>query len=367
MKAGAPAIAAFAALAGTALLAMPAAATNSPIELRTALARLMSGLPGEYDSEPQRFFEAEYKTPPAQQHQRVYRRFTRIEAPELGENVLVATVHGGDKYSRFDLAEFQVWTLAVDDARRAVRMSPRRFRDPAKYQAIATDASRLAGLQASELEPATGAAGCDLYWRQVGTQLRGRNDPGTCRTTLQRQAVEASFDWEWLFNGEELWINFAGRDAQARMVMGRADQTHWRLMKARSFECFLAYRPEGGPEQLLNGLAMHDRGDVLRLELEDGAVVRPVFLELIRGFWPSNSGRNYLDLLRFSLYEGRPEDPPEKRKLLGNATGSAATDRAGFTIGALSSRCKLSRAAPPTLPGDAVTTPRGTAPRSAGK
>jgi hypothetical protein len=343
MNVRAPAFALFVAFG--ALLAMPAAATNSPIELKTALARLMAGLPGEYDSEPQRFFEAESRTPPAQQHARVYRRFTRIDAPDVGANVLVATVHGGDKYAKFDTAEFQVWTLTVDEARRAVRMSPRRFRDSTKYQAIATDAARLKGLAAAELVPATGAAGCDLYWRLVGTQLRGRTDPGACRMTLQRQAAEASFDWEWLFNDEELWITFAGRDPGGRLVMGRADQTHWRLMKARTFECFLAYRPESGPEQLLNGLSMHDRGDVLRLELQDGAVRRPVFLELIRGVWPSNSGRNYLDLLRFSLYEGRPEDPPESRKLLGNATGSAATDRAGFTIGNLSSRCKLPKAA----------------------
>lgn len=339
MKIRAPALVVFATIA--ALLALPAAATNSPIELKTALARLMTALPGEYDSEPQRFFEAEYKTPPEQQHQRVYRRFTRIDAPDVGANVLVATVHGGDKYSRFDTAEFQVWTLTVDETRRAVRMSPRRFRDTAKYQAIATDAERLKGLAATELVPATGAAGCNLYWRQIGTQLRGRTDPGTCRTTLQRLGVEASFDWEWLLNDEELWITFAGRDAGGGLVMGRADQTHWRLMKARTFECFVAYRSEGGPPQVLNGLAMHDRGDVLRVELKDGNVARPAFLELIRGVWPSNSGRNYLDLLRFSMYEGRPEDPPGKRKLLGNATGSAASDRAGFTIGNLSSRCKL--------------------------
>jgi len=343
VKAPASATAAAAALAF--LPAWPAAATNSPIELKTALARLMASLPGEYDSEPQRFFEAEYKTPPDQQHVRVYRRFTRIEAPDVGAHVLVATVHGGDKYAAFDLAEFQVWTVTVDETRRAVRMSPRRFRDPAKYQAIATDATKLAGLAASELLPATGAAGCDLYWRLIGTQLRGRNDPGTCRTRLRRQALEATFEREWLLNDEELWITFAGREAGGRLVMGRADQTHWRLMKARTFECFVAYRPQDGSEQVLNGLSMHDRGDVLRLELKDGAVTRPVYLELIRGVWPSNSGRNYLDLLRFSLYEGRPEDPPETRKLLGNATGSAATDRAGFTIGNLSSRCKLPKTA----------------------
>lgn len=319
----------------------PAVATNSPLELRTVLARLMAGLPGEYDSEPQRFFEAEYRTPPEQQHARTYRRFTRIDAPQIGAQVLVATVHAGDRFAPADPAGFLLWTLSVDESRGAVRMSPRRFREPAKYQAVAHDPARFVALAATELEPAVGEAACDLYWRQLGTQLRAVNDPGSCLSVATGAAAAARVDWEWLFNESELWIRFVGRDAQGRQVLGRLDQTHWRLMKARTFECFVAYRPGSGPEQVMNGLTMHDRGDVLRLELGDGADRRPVFLELIRGFWPSNSGRNYLDLLRFSLFEGRPEDPLEKRKLLGNATGSAATDRAGFAIGNLSARCKL--------------------------
>ena len=239
------------------------------------------------------------------------------------------------------MAEFQVWTISVDDARKAVKMSPRKFKDPAAFQAVATDAAKLKGLTAEQLVPASGAAGCNIYWRLIGTQLRGQTDPGACGTTLQRLNVKATFDWEWLLNDEELWINFAGRDAAGKLVMGRADQTHWRLMKARAFECFLSYRPEGGNEQVHNGFTMHDRGDIHRLDLKDRAGTKPVFLDLIRGFWPSNSGRNYVDLLRFQVYDGKPEDPPESWKLIGNATGSAATDRAGFAAGPLSARCKL--------------------------
>jgi hypothetical protein len=329
-------------LFATALLAFtPAAlATNSAIELKTALKDLMAKLPGEYDNEPQRFFEAEYKTPKELQHQRVYRAFTRIDAPEVGENVIVATVHSGDKYSAFDGAEFQVWTLAVDDARQAVRMSPRKFKEPAKYIPIATDAAKLKGLSASELIPAKGAAGCDILWRLHGTQLLGRTDPGTCNATLTRLQTEAAFSWEWLLNDEELWITFDGRDPTGKLVMGRADQTHWRLGKARNYECFLSYRPAKGEPQVHNGFIMHDRGDIHRIELKDGKKARPVFIELIRGMWPSNSGRNYLELVRMQVYDGTPEAFSED-SLIGNATGSGETDRVGFTAQDLSGRCKL--------------------------
>jgi len=320
--------------------ASPAAATNSAIELKAALKDLMAKLPGEYDNEPQRFFEAEYKTPKEQQHQRVYRAFTRIDAPEVGENVIVATVHAGDKYSKFDEAEFQVWTLAVDEARQAVRMSPRKFKEPAKFIPIATDAAKLKGLAAGELIPARGAAGCDILWRLHGSQLRGRTDPGACATTLTRLQTQATFNWEWLLNDDELWITFDGRDLSGKLVMGRADQTHWRLGKAKHYECFLTYRPAIGEPQVNNGFMMHDRGDIHRLELKDGKKTRPIFIELIRGMWPSNSGRNYLELLRMQVYDGTPEAVSDD-SLIGNATGSAATDRVGFTSQNLSGRCKL--------------------------
>jgi hypothetical protein len=346
MKTFAPAFASvFAPVVAVALLfAGPAASTNSPIELKTALQNIMTHLPGEYDNEPQRFFEAEYKTPKEQQHQRVYRAFTKIDAPDVGENVIVATVHASDKYSKFDEAEFQVWTLTVDSARQAVRMSPRKFKDPAKYAPIATDAAKLKGLAASELIPAKGAAGCDILWRVHGSQWLGRTDPGTCATYLTRRQTNASFDWEWLLNDQELWITFAGRDPAGTLVMGRADQTHWRLSKARNFECFLAYRPKGGEEQVKNGFIMHDRGDVHRFELKDAkGKPKPVFMELIRGTWPSNSGRNYLVLLRLQAYEGTPDAAPDTWKLIGNATGNDDTDRAGFTTQDLSGRCKLAK------------------------
>ena len=45
------------------MAAAPAWATNSPIELKTALKDLMTILPGQFDNASQKFFEEENKTP----------------------------------------------------------------------------------------------------------------------------------------------------------------------------------------------------------------------------------------------------------------------------------------------------------------
>ncbi|MDX2144283.1 MAG: CpcT/CpeT family chromophore lyase [Rhodospirillaceae bacterium] len=332
---------AFLACALGAVLAQPASATNSPIELKTALKTLMTWLPGQFDSEPQRFFEEEYKTPKDLVHGRVYRSFTKIDAPAIGENVLVGTVRYGGKDGQFDNGEFQVWTLGVDQARQAVKMSPRRFKDPARYVEIARDAEKLKGLTPDDLKPAEGAAGCDIWWRLSGKQLLGRTEPGACASMSTVLKTTLNWEWEYILNHEELWLTFAGRDASGKIVSGRPDQVPWRLGKARDFECFLSYRPAKGEAQVNNGFIMHDRGDITRVTFKDGRKARPMFMELIRGMWPSNSGRNYVDLLRLQVYEGKPEDPAEKHVLVGNSIGSAETDRVGFQGPELSGRCKL--------------------------
>jgi len=319
-------------------LAAPAWATNSPIELKTALADLMRILPSEFDNAAQKFFEEEIKTPKELVHGRVYRSFTRIDAPDVGENVLVGTVRYGGKEGQFDGGEFQVWTLTVDAERKAVKMSPRRFKEPEKYFADARDAEKLKGLKTDDLLPPQGAAGCDIYWRKYGVDLRGATEPG-CSSMSSTLKVPLTWEWEYVLTEDELWLTFAGKDSAGKVVSGRPDQVHWRLGKAREFECLFGYRPENGKPQFVNGPRMNDRGDVYVWETK-APDKRSFYYELLRGMWPSNSGRNYEDLLRISMYEGDPKKP-DKAKFLGFGWASAASDRASFGDGVYSGRCKL--------------------------
>ncbi len=324
-----------------------ALATNSPIELRTALATLMERLPGRYDSAAQLFFEQETRTPAGEQHGRVFRSFVRIDAPALGANVLVAQVRYGGDAGQFDNAEFQVWTLAVDAERKAVRMSPRRFRDPGPYKDRALDPVAFKGLTPADVLPPEGSTACDLYWRKYGEDLRAVSGPGECRGRSIYLKKDIDWSWEYILTATELWVNFAGQDEKDRIVSGRPDQVHWRLGRVREFECLLGYRPpDGSPPQVNNGPHIHDRGGVLTWTTKAPSV-RTFQYELLRGMWPSNSGRNYEDLLRVSMYEVDAKDP-KARQLLGVGWASAASDRASMGNDVYNVRCKLfDPAAPP--------------------
>jgi hypothetical protein len=339
-----------AACALVALSAGPAAATNSPPELRAVLRDLMAWLPGEYDNAAQVFFEREQQGQGPEVHSRIYRAYHRLDAPRIGDDVLLFEVRNGGKAGPLDLAELQVWTLAIDASRRAVRMSPRRFVDEQKGRdLLAAGRTGAAGLSPADLKPAVGIAGCDILWRLDGRQLVGRTVPGECKGTSRRTGGPMDFTWEFTQNETQQWISFAGRDPAGTLVFGRDDQTAWRLDKARDFECFVTYRPAGAAPVVLNGVRMHDRGDRHAWQ-PAGAGGRSLTIELLRGMWPSNSGRNFEDLLRLYLYEGDPGDPADASKLVAMSWAGAASDRTGFTSGDFSARCKLfdPQAPPPT-------------------
>ena len=321
------------------VLATPALATNSPIELRTVLATLMEQLPGRFDNAAQLFFEQESKVAEKDLHGRVFRSFVRIDAPAIGPNVLVAQVRYGGETGSFDDGEFQVWTLAVDANKKAVKMAAQKFKDPARYKANAFDAAAFKGLTPADLAPAEGAASCPIFWRKYGDDLRGVIAPGDCKRMSSILKAEVEWAWEFILTAEELWITYAGRDAAGKIVSGRPDQAHWRLGKARAFECLLGYRPPNGAPQVNNGPHIHDRGGVLVWKTKAPAE-RTFHYELLRGMWPSNSGRNYEDLIRITMYEGEPADV-KGRKLIGIGWASSESDRASFGDRVHNARCKL--------------------------
>lgn len=311
------------------LLVSPLAwATNSPIELKTALADILLQLPGQYDNAAQVYFETATPETSGPPHDRVHMSFARIVAPAVGENVLLSTMRHGDKNGPIVDGESAVWTLSIDPGSKAVRMSPFQLRKPLPAGSAEPIGESLGSLTSTDLVPAKGL--CAVLWRRYGNDLRGTVDASSCVQKVKR---------EYVLTSQELWINDLPGDPR-RVRDGNPDnESHVRLGKAREFECLLGFRPPSGAPQVSNGRHMDDRGDLLIWETEEPH--RHTFLvELLRGMWPSESGRNYTDLLRISMFEIDAAKPAD-RKLLGTGWASAASDRASFGDGTYSARCKL--------------------------
>lgn len=201
-------------------------------DLKSTLERLMTGLAGAFDSGAQLTAERLSGTPDDQQHVRVHRAFTRIDAPEVGENVFVVTLRNDGPEGPIDFVEFQVWTLAVDTDRAAVKMAPQRFKDPQAFADISYDADKMKGLRASDLVPSDGAASCPIYWQVDGDVIKGVSGK-PCLGPIGRPPKMLSWDWTYILGDTALWMSFAGRDDTGEIIFGRQDQTPWRLDRVR--------------------------------------------------------------------------------------------------------------------------------------
>ena len=206
-----------------ALIAPPALADG---HMEAALKDFMTLVPGEFESRQQFLSEVAENVPAEDRHGWVYRSFVAIDAPSLGENVLVSTVRYGGANGSFDEAEFLVWTVDVDDEQ--LRMSPRQFIDQKPFEPVSRDAQQLARLTPDMLKPAGGAAGCDLLWDREDDHFYGYTEDG-CRAMSYILETELTWKWEFWLGAEAVKITYSGTNDDDEVVSGRDDDDPWRL------------------------------------------------------------------------------------------------------------------------------------------
>jgi len=326
--------------------APPVWATNSPMELKSVLHDLMTWMPGVYSSAPQVFFENAVGPPPDGVHENFYRVFSKIDAPQLGENVIYTQIHIEGKDGPIFSGQQVLFLIDIDKARQAVRIQGRRIKDPEHY----VDAHLHPEMWKTIATDPNYGGNCEFLWRRHGAQIVGKlseNDKNSTTCTMTSKVSDTQYTWdaEWILNDHELWIFDNGYLKDGSLFSGRADRTHLRMSKTHDYECFASYRPAKGEPAVNNGFHMHDGGD--RYTWAVKGLKEPVHIELMRSMWPSESGRNYKELLRIEAYQGDVDAEPAKRKIIGNGWASAESDRTSFGTGTWSARCKLADASAP--------------------
>lgn len=326
------------------LLPLPATATNTRPELMKVLEDLMAWLPGEYTSIPQVFLERNLGAPPDGEHEIFYRVFAKIEAPHLAEHVIYTQIRlDGDDGPVFP-GQQVLFLISMNEELGAVSISGRRIKDPKKF----VDAHLRPDVW-PDLEPDPNFGGnCTFNWRRHGKQLRGLlGEFGECTMVSKNTGHQMTWDAEWILNPEELWVYDNGYLEDGSLISGREDRTHLRMYKAKHFECFTSLRFEDGSNQVINPYFMHDRGDVFTITTNEPEA-RELHVEFLTSLWPSNSGRNFVDLMRLTLHDGEPGEYSEE-DVIGVAWATPESGRVGFTAEWASARCKLADPEDPRL------------------
>lgn len=233
-------------------------------------------LPGQYDNTNQAYFDKRLNEPLESQHGKLHGTVERVDSPEIGQYVFIATIEGMDEGS---ISESLIYSLAEDDDGWSVRM--KFYAQPAN----------------SGLGHAVYLQGCDVLWLEEAGQFRAtRQSTSACLSGSLRMIPE-----DVLLSENSLWIKF---EANPRR--------YYTLERARNFSCSISVPGVGGgretPYKRYHIPNIHDRGGQVWTTLDDGREVS-ITLQVVR--WPMNSLENVFARHAFVIYVGTRENGVE--------------------------------------------------------
>lgn len=190
--------------------------------------RLVDLMSGEFDSLQQMQADEAAGVEGDKKHSRVNRYFMKIDAPQIGDAVLVgSTRYGGPPDWYFDKTEFLVWTVSVTENGQHLKMSPRRFKDLEPKIPFAKNANAFLGVQPVELEKATSGAACDIIWTRDGNGFLGESLP--CKVLSTTQGVELNWSWKYQVLPDALWVEFSGATEKGEVLFSTPKGSPYRL------------------------------------------------------------------------------------------------------------------------------------------
>ena len=302
-------------LLGIACLALSSGAAAQGEDSRTwerDMQVIAEMLVGGFDNTNQVYFD--FRAQRDTKHGRMHFDIRRVEAPELGDYVLVATGYrNGDETD--DAGDF-LWVLSPDDETQSVRMQSWRVET---------------GVQADDLfNPALLAEreSCLLYWFREAGQFRAEDD-GSCGIDTPLELV---------LSEQQLWISFDGEGLD------------YKMHRVRNFECYADIPGVGGgrdiPYDRYDGLRLHDQGGQVWFTSKEG---RRLGINLLLVDWPLN---NYEGVFtRDSLVIYLSEEVDGERQELGYAFTVPEADRIGINLKWMLAMCfmKSNKFATPSM------------------
>jgi hypothetical protein len=244
-----------------------------PAESKLQIAQISALLAGQYDNEPQRHYLDGMKrgaTAPARLH---------VEIRPVPDAQATFTLEERDGGEHDAITRRGTLTLQADAVTRQVVMK------------LADDTTP-----------------CEWQWSKRNNVWMA-TPRGAC---VDAKGTSRGVGGKTLWLGpDELWLEAAGEPVISE------------LGRARTFDCYIAFRQRDSKPQVFTGLRVHDRGGTIDV-LTDEQPARKLTLTLRRGMWPSNSGNNLVELL--SLYLREEAQPA----ILGSGWATPDSTRVGF-------------------------------------
>ena len=289
-----------------------AKAETSP-ELSGVLRDLEQWLPGSYDSAPQIEYERSIGTAADDEHDRQFRIFARIDAPQLADVVYYSQLKVGGQNG--PIVQQVVFLVEIDEKNRGVKFNGRRIADPENYVDAHLDPEKWKTIKP---DPRFGG-NCDFFWRRHGALLKGTMNDGTCTMVSRNTNQRMTWHTEWVLGEDDLWVYDNGYYDDGSLVTGRADKAHLKLYKAKNYTCSVmldGQRAESGSaKKAVTVSDVHNRGGVLKIPMPGKQP--PLFARLLHG--PMIATNSIVKATKLEIFRQNPDEEATASKVFGVA------------------------------------------------
>jgi CpeT/CpcT family (DUF1001) len=292
-----------AALAGAALLAMPAVAqAPAPAALDADLKRFIAWFGGEWNNHEQVWQQKveSAKLPggkPDDPIAHTHHIFAPVAAPKIGAHTYYVQQSLDADMSK--AYRQRLYRITADAASNAVKLEIFSFPDEKAFFNAHLKPELFTALETSMLRA---VPGCEVYWRfqPQAKEFIGTMIPNACSFVSQRLGKRIIITDTLKLSESEIWINDQARDEQGGHVFGSKTDTPVKNRRVRYFTGW-AFGKEPATGRALQGkrdVMIHNEGHTVPLMWDDGSA-SPYQIELAQLTYQNTS----VPILKLSLVD----------------------------------------------------------------
>lgn len=274
---------------------------------------------------------------PSIKHARLYKRVTRINAPQLGAFVYYHQIHEGGKDKPIYRQSIQV--VSPDYQNNKLIAENFTFLTPEKYTDLWREEKEV-DLNLNNLKPV--GEQCQSQYRLVGNSFVGGIDKQKCKVKSKKFGY-LNLSTEQVYSREAFWHLEEGFLPSGKELFGRSDDIPHKLRRVKNFKCWAAFKTE---KLKANGDAywdfnsninIHNQGDIAEFTTTD-KIPKHYFIRLKETIFPAGKRP---DVFEMFIHENTQESKTNYTQALSYTWTNTEATRLGINLRWMQASCSL--------------------------
>ena len=310
------------------LVGIQSANAKSPKPADKILAYYQQLVVGEFDNYNQVNFERNdflsSADKPKKAHERLYKKVSKINAPELGEHVYLHQIHSGGKDKAIYRQSIEV--VHFDAKTNQVIAENYRFKNKEPVEVTAT-----LTIKSSDLKNV--GENCHTNYQIMTDTFVGGIDKNQCQVASKKFG-HLNLSTIQVVGKDEVWHLEEGFLPSGKMLFGREDNIPIKMRRAKNFKCWAAFKTDklkenGEPHwDFFPNLIVHNQGDIAEFTTTETSP-KQYFFRLKETIFPAGKRPDVFELF---VHKNNEQAKKHYNKALAYTWSNADAKRLGINL-----------------------------------